>query len=105
TMMAVGMRRSRISILFLLEAAVLAALAGAAGVLAARGVILLVNHLGGIPIAAPGQTELRYHLLLAPLPAMVRAAVVFSFIGAIVAALYPAWEASRLRPVDALRAI
>jgi putative ABC transport system permease protein len=105
TMMAVGVRRGRIGVLFLLEAALLATLGAGAGAGFGRGVVALVAARGGFAFAAPGSASARYHLVPVIPPAIIALAAAASVLGALFAAVYPAWKATRLRPVEALRAI
>ncbi len=105
TMMAVGMRRARISLLFVIEAATLAVIGGGLGAAVARGVVWGLTASGGIKMAAPGQTVERYHLVPVIPDGVITTALLGAVAGAIVAALYPAWKAARLRPVEALRAL
>jgi len=105
TMMAVGVRRGRISVLFLMEAAILALIGGGLGAAAARGVVALIKLRGGFKMAPPGSTVERFHLVPIIPPGIVSTAVVAATAGAVLAALYPAWKAARLRPVEALRAL
>jgi putative ABC transport system permease protein len=105
TMMALGLRRGRIGALFLIEAAFLAAAGALAGAVGARALVALLTRTGGFPIAAPGTTVARYHLVPVIPPGITGAAVTAAIAGALLAALYPAWKATRLRPVEALRAL
>ena len=105
TMMALGLRRGWIGVLFLLEAAVLAAAGAAGGAAAARTIVALIQRSGGFAVSAPGAISARYHLVPTVPPAIVGLAAAASITGALLAALYPAWRATRMRPVDALRAI
>jgi putative ABC transport system permease protein len=105
TMMAVGVKRARIGVLFLLEAAILATLGASAGAGFGRGIVALITAKGGFAFAAPGSVSARYHLVPVIPPAIIALAVGTSILGALCAALYPAWKATRLRPVEALRAI
>jgi putative ABC transport system permease protein len=102
TMMAVGVRRSWIAALFLAEAAVMGLLGGAGGALVGMAV---VAHLGRkgisfVPMGAKGVIPIEVHPAMPPgeLALLVAVAVV----GAALFSLYPAWRASRLRPVQAL---
>jgi len=100
TMMAVGVRRRSILALFLLEALGLGALGGIIGALVGRGVVGLLAA-RGLVVTAPGQSA----------PFTIRPFVTGDYLGTVIAlaalgavlfALYPAWRASRLRPVEAL---
>jgi putative ABC transport system permease protein len=104
-MMALGLRRGRIGLLFVLEAAFLASAGAVAGAAAARGVVALLARSGGFAVSAPGSTVARYHLVPVVPPSIVGLAILASIIGALLAAAYPAWKATRLRPVEALRAV
>lgn len=103
TMMAIGLRRGRILVLFLFEATVLAVVGGGAGVLAGTGLIGAWAARGGVVANAPGTTVVK-HIVPATPAALVLIALGAVIVGSLVAAVYPAWRASRLRPVDALRA-
>jgi putative ABC transport system permease protein len=101
TMLAVGVRRLQVLRLFLLEAVVLGVVGGMGGV--GLGA-LIVGVLGarGIPIeniGTGGPVMLRPELDL-PFAGM---AFCVAVVGALIAAAWPAWRASRLNPVDALR--
>jgi putative ABC transport system permease protein len=100
TMMAVGVRRGRIVLLFLMEAATIGVLGGIAGSAVGSG---LVYWLGvrGIQVPLPTSTvpfEVRPYVTLP----YVLSIVAVAGVGALVFAVYPAWRASRLRPVEAL---
>src|SRR5882724_2228548 len=87
--MAVGARSQDILRQFLVEAVTLCLAGGVAGILVGRGVSLSVTALLGWPT-------------LPSIPAII-AAVTVSFSIGIVFGFYPAWKASRLDPIDALR--
>jgi ABC-type antimicrobial peptide transport system permease subunit len=87
--MAVGARARDILRQFLVEAVVLCLVGGAMGILLGHGGSLLVRIL----LRWPVQTS----------PAAIAAAVVVSASVGIVFGFYPAWKASRLDPIEALR--
>lgn len=103
TMMALGLRRRHILALFLFEAVILGALGGAVG--AGLGFVV-VNAVGlhGVPFKAPGASGYMPMHPSAPLE-FVLAVVAIAGAGALFAGVLPAWRGSRLRPVDALRAL
>jgi macrolide transport system ATP-binding/permease protein len=87
--MAVGARSFQILRQFLIEAVVLCLLGGAAGILFGRSAAILVWYFLRWPITAS-------------YPAIAGAFLVSATIG-IAFGFYPAWKASRLDPIDALR--
>jgi ABC-type antimicrobial peptide transport system permease subunit len=87
--MAVGARGRDILRQFLIEAVLLCLVGGAMGILLGHGGSLLV------------QTLLRWPVETSP--AAIAAAVLVSASVGIVFGFYPAWKASRLDPIDALR--
>jgi ABC-type antimicrobial peptide transport system permease subunit len=87
--MAVGARGGDILRQFLTEAIVLSLFGGGVGILLGRGASLLVRFLKNWP------TQLS-------VPAIVIAVVVSAMVG-ILFGFYPAWKASRLDPIEALR--
>jgi len=100
TLLAVGMRRRQLARLFLYEGLALGVLGGAVGVALGYALVTYLGH-RGLAIPAPG----------AEVPTLVRPTVdalflarafVQAVLGASLAALWPAYRASRLRPVEAL---
>ena len=87
--MAVGARSYQILRQFLIEAIVLCLLGGAVGILFGRSAALVVWYFLRWPVTAS-------------YPAIIGAVVVSATIG-IAFGFYPAWKASRLDPIDALR--
>jgi ABC-type antimicrobial peptide transport system permease subunit len=87
--MAVGARARDIRRQFLAEAVMLCLLGGIAGILLGRGASLTVTALLGWPT-------------IASLPAVVSSVAVSVGVG-VVFGYYPAWKASRLDPIEALR--
>jgi macrolide transport system ATP-binding/permease protein len=87
--MAVGAGARDILRQFLVEAVVLSVLGGAAGIIVGRGASLLVRWLARWP------TESSLLAVVASVAVSVTVGVVFGY--------YPAWKASRLNPIEALR--
>ena len=87
--MAVGARSSDILKQFLVESIILCLVGGIIGIMTGHGTALLINHYLKWPIeSSPG--------------AVVAAVGVSVFVG-VVFGFYPAWKASKLDPIDALR--
>jgi putative ABC transport system permease protein len=101
TMLAVGVRRAQVMGLFILEAGVIGLFGGVLGAGLGR-LILFVFYQRGIPIqlaGSSGKAMLRPEVSLQ----FTLTAVAVAVLGALVASAWPAWRASRLNPVDALR--
>ena len=86
---AIGARRREILIQFLIEAVVLTSVGGVLGVLLGSGIGLLVNLWSGFPVSLPWWS---FALGLG-----------FSASVGIFFGVFPAWRASRLDPIEALR--
>ena len=101
TMMAMGVRRRQIVGLFVTEAAALGLVAGLFGDFAGW-VVVQILHVRGIHLGVPGVTA---DNVLRPTVAVsfLATTAVLAMAGAVLASLYPAWSASRLRPVEALQ--
>lgn len=100
TMMAIGIRKRQILALFLSEAALLGSLASLLGLSFAT---LLILQLGKTGIRLPADdgvgTFVVHPYIAAPFVLQI---FVIAVLGAVLAALYPAYRASRLRPIQAL---
>jgi putative ABC transport system permease protein len=101
TLLAVGVRRGQVLRMFIIEAAVLGLMGGAAGAVAGR-LALFGAAAANIQIALPG-TSGTAHLIPQVTPFFVLGAIVVATLGAVAASALPAVRASRLNPVDALR--
>jgi len=100
TMMAVGVRRAKILTLFVMEALTIGALGGVLGAAAGAAVVALLGR-HGIHFRFPGSAV---PFVLTPFmkPLYLAEVVLMATAGAGLFALYPAFRASRLRPVEAL---
>lgn len=102
TAMAIGVRRRGILGLFVLEGAVLGITGGALGV--AIGVILgeIISYVG-IPMPPPPGMDTGFTGQVLISPALALDAFSLAFGTTLLASLFPAWKASRMNIVDALR--
>ncbi len=100
TMLAVGVRRRQIRLLFVCEAAFMALASALAGSILGALVVRLIGRGGFTHAFGPNEAVTYY-------PAVggrfLLTVIVLAVLGALLAALYPAWKGSRLRPVEALR--
>ncbi len=103
TMLAVGMRRRQVVFLFVLEGLVQGVLGGALGLLLGWLVVQFL-HSHGIQMPAPG-ASVPSTLRPVVYPPLMVGVVLGTPLGAAFASLWPAWRASRLRPVEALQSV
>ncbi len=104
-LMAVGMNRVRIFLMILLETILLSLTGGMIGLVTGYLVTLLFWHKGiDLSAFAEGYEKLGYESIIYPVPNLdidVKVAVMVLITG-ILAAIYPAWKAIRLKPAEAL---
>jgi len=102
TSMALGVPRARILGQFIAEGASLGVVGGIAGVVIGTLLAWLISGIG-IPMPPPPGMAHGYIGQIRITPALTASAFALAAITATVASLYPAWRASRLVIVDALR--
>ena len=104
---SLGMKRGQIILMILLEATALALLGVAAGiVLGTAGTLYLQNvgiYFGDVMGGAVSNIPLGSRLYSRLVPADVIGLAVGTLVVTLLASLYPAWFASRMEPVEALR--
>ncbi len=100
TMMSVGVRRGSVMVLFLAEALVIGVLGGSSGLAVGAAITGWLGRRGLMmtPPSATVALELNPYLT----PGYAAAVLALALFGAVLFALYPAFRASRLRPVEAL---
>ena len=103
TMMAVGVRRRQILYLFLLEAALLGLLGGVFGAAAGGSLVAYFSHQGITFRLSNVQTP--FHIRPWIDPGYLLTTLCMAVAGAVLASLWPAMRASRLRPVEALASV
>lgn len=101
TMLAIGVRRRQVLALFLWEATSLALASAAIGTAAGWSLVQLASRKGIVVHQPGGDAMTVYPSVDARFIALV---IAFAVMGTALAALQPAWKASRLHPVEALRA-
>jgi putative ABC transport system permease protein len=102
TAMALGVRRKRIMQLFLLEGALLGFIGGLCGTMLGYLLATLISFIGIAMPPAPGMSRGFVASILVT-PPIIYEALLIALVTALIASIYPAWRASRLVIVDALR--
>lgn len=103
TMRALGNRNSAVIKLILLESAILGVVGASIGLLIGIALAALISGVG-IPMPPPPNADLGYDAFIRIVPAVVAQSWTIGILATILAALYPAWRASRMSIIDALRA-
>lgn len=102
TSMALGVTRARILRMFLAEGALLGVFGGLLGLAVGYVLARLISAIG-IPMPPPPGMARGYIAEIAMTWAMAREALALAVGSTLLASLYPAWKASRMVIVDALR--
>ncbi|HVF64129.1 MAG TPA: FtsX-like permease family protein [Casimicrobiaceae bacterium] len=102
TMMAMGTSRSRVLQLFLAEGALLGVTGASVGLVIASLLAQALSYFG-IPMPPPPGRDTGYSAEILLTPKLAAWGAATAFLSTVIASLYPAWRASRLTIVDALR--
>jgi putative ABC transport system permease protein len=102
TLLAIGIKRSKLMRLFAIEGLLLGLMGGAAGVLIGYGLAGLISAIG-IPMPPPPGMEMGYTGEIRITWPVLAKAFAIAFVTTALAGLYPAWKASRLDIINALR--
>jgi putative ABC transport system permease protein len=102
TAMAIGVRRARVLTRFLIEGALIGAFGGLAGIVVGWIIALAVSSVG-IPMPPPPGMARGYINLILVTPGLALDALLIACTTAVLATILPAWKASRVVIVDALR--
>ena len=102
TLMAIGVRRKKILTMFVIESAALGVIGATAGLIIGTTIVLILGQIGFEVNSGTSPRAIMLYPFVRPdyLVFVLGLAVVSSLI----AAIYPAWHAAQLKPVDALRA-
>ncbi|MCS7096464.1 MAG: ABC transporter permease [Nitrososphaerota archaeon] len=103
---ALGMRSRTVLLIFLSEAIIIGILGAIIGVGAGYVLAQVAVRIFGGDMSFAGQgAAVRGAIIITPVltPNVIIGAVVFGLLVSVVFGLYPAWKASKLRPVEALR--
>lgn len=102
TSMAIGARRSEVMRLFLTEGALLGLTGGAAGVAIGTLLAALISAIG-VPMPPPPGMAYGYDGRILVSSGLATDALVLALVTTLLASVMPAWRASRMNIVDALR--
>ena len=102
TAMALGVKKSGILRQFLCEGALIGGIGGALGVLIGLLLAAIISDIG-IPMPPPPGMARGYTGEILITLNMVLEALALAIFTTLIASLYPAWKASRMQIVDALR--
>ena len=102
TLMAIGFKRAVILRMFVIESLLLGLVGGGVGMVVGYGLAELISFIG-IPMPPPPGMERGYTGEIMANGSVLSTAFLTAFVTTVLAGLYPAWKASRLQIVDALR--
>lgn len=102
TIMALGIRRAGVLRMFIIEGVVLGVIGGLLGVLLGVTLAGIISAIG-IPMPPPPGMARGYIGQVLITPGLIAEALVLAVLTTLVASILPAWKASRMNIVDALR--
>lgn len=102
TSLAIGLRRSRIMRMFIIEGILIGILGGIIGVLLGYLLAYAISEIG-IPMPPPPGMAHGYVGQILVTPPLAIDALILALLTTLLASLMPAWKASRMNIVDALR--
>ena len=102
TSLALGVPRSRVLRRFLMQGAILGAVGGLVGVAVGEILGKIITEVG-IPMPAPPGSARGYVAGILLTPGLASECFVLAVVTSTLASIYPAWKASRMPIVDALR--
>ena len=102
TTMALGVRRRGVMVMFLTEGALLGAIGGLLGVGLGALLAMAISAVG-IPMPPPPGMDIGFIGRISISPGLAMDAFTLAFITTLLASIMPAWKASRMNIVDALR--
>jgi len=102
TMLAIGLKRRKVLLLFAMEGLLLGVTGALLGLVTGYGLAELVSAIG-IPMPPPPGMEEGYTGEIRIIPEILISAFMIPLTTTALAGLYPAWKASRMQIVDALR--
>jgi putative ABC transport system permease protein len=92
---ATGAKRNTILLIFLTEAGFLGLMGGILGFIVGASLSLIIDVIGTAYVGSMFQTKITIELVIG--------SILFSFIVGAISGLFPAWQASKLSPIEALR--
>lgn len=102
TLLAIGFKRKRLLQQFAMEGLLLGLIGGVIGILIGYGLAEIISAIG-IPMPPPPGMEEGYTGEIRVTTAVLFNAFLIAFVTTALAGLYPAWKASRLQIINALR--
>lgn len=102
TIMALGLRRSGVLRMFILEGVMIGAIGGAVGVIVGYGIAEILSFIG-IPMPPPPGMDTGFTAEIIVTSKLAFEALILAFITTLIASIIPAWKGSRMNVVDALR--
>ena len=103
---ALGMKNRTVLLIFISEAMIIGLMGGAIGIASGWGLAHIVARIGlggGMPMGNRGVAAGGLTITPVLTPTVFLGAFAFGIVVSVVFALYPAWRASKLKPVEALR--
>jgi len=102
TMMALGNKRRAVMGLFLIEGTLLGVAGGIVGIVVGGALAMVISAVG-IPMPPPPGMARGYIGAIALTPGLIADGMVLAMATTVLASIAPAWKASRMTIVDALR--